>query len=97
MRPLHLADVETAARVLALIPAAQRAAVMRDMIVKTTLADRYRIAYGCPHPFFGTGTLMSCAQRWAIAPRPCALGPDELHALTTAARELQAHFTHQSR
>jgi hypothetical protein len=95
MRPLHLADIETATRVLALIPAEGRAAVMRDMIAKADLADEYRLAHGRPHPLFGTGTLMSCALRWAVAPRPAALGPDALQVLRLAAGELHRHFTDQ--
>jgi hypothetical protein len=95
VRPLHLADIETAARALALIAPEERAAVMRDMIAKAALADRYRLAYGRPHPLFGTGTLMSCALRRAVAPRPSALGPDALHAFVIAAKELRRYFMHQ--
>ncbi|KQI72697.1 hypothetical protein AN191_06725 [Loktanella sp. 5RATIMAR09] len=95
MRPLHLADIETAARALVLIRAEDRAAVMQDMIAKAALADRYRIAHGRPHPLFGTGTLMSCALRRAVAPRPAALGPDVLHALAIATRELRGFYMHQ--
>jgi hypothetical protein len=95
VRPLHLADIETAARALAFIVPEKRAAVMRDMIAKATLADRYRLAHGRPHPLFGTGTLMSCALRGAVAPRPAALGPDALHALAIAAQELRGFYMHQ--
>ncbi|WP_342071270.1 hypothetical protein [Yoonia algicola] len=95
MRPLHLADIETATRALALIPEDRRAAVMRDMIAKADLADRYRLAHGRPHPHFGTGALMSCALRQAVAPRPAALGPDELQVLVLVAGELHRHFADQ--
>lgn len=95
MRPLHLADVEIAARVLALVEPDDRAQVMRDMIAKADLADAYRQLYRRPHPQFGTGTLMSCATRWAAAPRPAALGPDALQALNVVTRTLHAHLTYQ--
>lgn len=95
MRPLHLADIETAARALALIAPEERAAVMQDMIAKAALADRYRLAHGRPHPLFGTGTLMSCALRRAVAPRPAALGPDALDTFVIAAKELREYFMHQ--
>jgi hypothetical protein len=95
MRPLHLADVEIAARVLALVDPDDRVRVMQNMITKAEMADAYRQLHGRPHPQFGTGTLMSSATRWAAAPRPAALDPDALHALNVVTRTLWTHLIHQ--
>ncbi len=50
------------------------------MITKAEIADAYRQRMAARIRCFGTGTLMSSATRWAVAPRPAALDPDALHA-----------------
>ena len=96
MRSIQLADIETAARVLMQVAPEMRRVVMQDMIVRAQQADRYRIAKRRPHPRWGTGTLMSCALRQQMAPRPAALEADALHAYAVALDVLMAHTSHQS-
>lgn len=96
MRPVHLADIETAARVLMLLAPDARAAAMQAMIGQTEAADHYRQANDRPHPRFGMGTLMSSALRWHVAPRPAALGSDALHAYCAVLKALRDHAAHHA-
>ena len=96
MRPIQLADIETAARVLVVLAPSARPAAMRKLIGQTEKADRYRLAKGLPHPRYGTGTLMSSAQRWQKAPRPDAIGPDVLAAYAVVLSALLDRASHQS-
>jgi len=96
MRPVQLADLEAATRVLMRVAPETRRTVMHDMIACAQKADRYRIITGRPHPRWGTGTLMSRALRQQMAPRPAALEPDTLHAYAVALGAVMAHTSHQS-
>lgn len=95
MRPVQLADLEMAARVLMCLPNAARVQAMQDMIGATEIADAHCCAQGTPHPQFGAGTLLSCAAHHAVAPRPAALGKDALHAYWVVLQALMAHPSHQ--
>lgn len=97
MRPVGLADIERAARVLMLVAPEARQAVMRQMIAQAEIADQFRTANGTPHALFGTGSLMSCAMRRQAAPRPAALGADPLQAYRVVLQVLLAGATDQSR
>ncbi|RBW44337.1 hypothetical protein DS901_07990 [Loktanella sp. D2R18] len=74
MRPVQLADLETAARVVAASPARQ--AMIAKLCAQADQADAYRIAQGKPHPQFGNGTLMSAALKYdeSVARGPCNKG-----------------------
>ena len=96
MRPVQLADIEIAARVLLQVAPEARLGVMQDMIQRAEAADRFRTATKRTHPQFGTGTLMSSAAHWQQAPRPAALGADALQAYSVVLAALLANASHQS-
>lgn len=96
MRPLHLADIETAARVLMRVAPDARGEVMSELIARTNKADRFRQTHGRPHPKWGQGTLLSCAAREPMAPRPPLLDADALHAYATVIEGLLTDTPHQS-
>ncbi len=85
--------MEMAARALLLVTQSERRRVMLDLIRQAAQADRFRRANGRPHPQFGTGSLMSCASRLPLAPRPPELDADALHAYSTVLGALLAHAT----
>ncbi|PJI92143.1 hypothetical protein BC777_0987 [Yoonia maricola] len=96
MRPVQLADIEMAARVLMGVAPAARDAVMRDMIIQAQTADAYRRFHGKPHPRFGSGAVLSCAARQDPVPRPAALGLDALAAYAIVIQTLLADASYQS-
>ena len=96
MRPLGLADVEMAARVLMRVAPAARQNLMQQMIRQAEVADQFRLDHGRPHALYGVGSLMACAARHPAAPRPDALGSDALHAYSVALRALICRATDQS-
>ncbi|WP_159087004.1 DUF7742 family protein [Loktanella sp. Alg231-35] len=65
-----MADIEIAARALLAVDAEARAGVMTELLRRADIADRYRKKLRRPHVQFGTGTLMSAASRFDMAPRP---------------------------
>lgn len=81
MRPVQLADIETAARVLMLAKPSTRADFMAKLLERAERADSYRQATGRPHPRFGTGTLMSAAAPYPKAGRVAGFLHDDLHAI----------------
>ena len=91
MRPVQLADVEMAARVLMLSPPEARAVVMRNLIAETVQAEAYRQLHGIPHPQFCVGSLLSRAMRFQAAPRPAAFDADTLHAYGAVFAALSAY------
>lgn len=96
MRPVNLADIEVAARVLMALAPEERVGVMADLIRRADTAERYRKQSRRAHPAFGTGTLMSAAQVFDAAARPLSLGRDELRAYALVIAALIAHDTDQS-
>lgn len=70
MRPVHLADIEAATRVLLAYAAAQRAGLIATLIARADTADRYRKHTGKMHAVFGSGTLSSAAASYRQVPRP---------------------------
>lgn len=96
MRPIGFADLEVAMRALLFVDESQRYSVMMTLIGRAQAADRYRKTLGCPHPEFGTGTLMSATQAFAMQPRPAYLATDELNAIATIVTALLAQHVHQS-
>jgi hypothetical protein len=95
MRPIQLADIEMAARVLIRVAPSARAAAIKTMIAQVEQANCHRHAHGLPHPQFGCGTLMSRAGRMDAAARPAHLGPDALDAYAVVIAALMAHQSHQ--
>lgn len=96
MRPIQLADVEIAARVLLRVAPDARAAMLASMIDQTQLADSYRQMHGTPHPQYGCGTLMSCAGHLDLAPRPWQLDIDALDTYAAVIAALMVHLSHQN-
>lgn len=95
MRPVTLADIEVAARVLMAVTEQDRPKLMAELITRATVADRHRQQVRRPHPAFGTGTLMSAAQGFATAPRPLCLADDELCAYALVVGALIGFRTYQ--
>ena len=96
MRPVQLADIEVASRVLLAVPAVDRAAVMSDILDRAALADTYRQNTGRPHPVYGVGSLMSAASAYTQVPRPGYLDQNALNALSLVIRGLLAEMPHQT-
>lgn len=88
MRPVHLADIEVAARVLLTLAPHDRADQMAKLIANADVADRYRKRLGCPHPVFGTGTIMSAAASFRQAARPGQMDANTLDALVVVIKGL---------
>lgn len=95
MRPVNLADIEVAARVLMAVEEDDRPKTMADIIARADVADRWRRKLHRPHPVYGTGTLMSAAQAYSKAPRPLCIARDELYAYAVVIEALVARRTHQ--
>ena len=81
MRPVHLADIEVAARVLLAYPPAEQAAITSELIATANVADCYRKRVRQPHLTFGTGTIMSAAAHFHQAARPRLIDDMTLDAL----------------
>jgi hypothetical protein len=88
MRPAQLADLEIAARVVAVLPARERLAMIKQLCDQAQIADEYREISGKPHPKFGNGTLMSAAFKHAVPPRAALCD----RALLTSLAALCAHL-----
>ena len=95
MRPIQLADIEMAARVLMRAVPTARHDLMQEIIKEATAADHFRQTHGMQHPCFGAGSLMSAAARHKAAPRPHALDRDALNAYAVAIA-LLADASHQT-
>jgi hypothetical protein len=80
MRPVQLADLEIAARVLAAMPARQ--SFIATLCKQADQADAYRKMHAKPHPKFGNGTLMSAAIKHGV---PVARAPCNRDFLTSLA------------
>jgi len=71
MRPVLYGDVTAAARaMLAAEPVARRRLLLR-MLAEAEAADAHRRETGRVHPLWGTGSLMSAALAYPVAPEPC--------------------------
>lgn len=80
LRVLH-GDMVAAARTLLAVPAPQRDALLRRMLVGADLAERHRRRSGRTHPRYGTGSLMASAGGWPQRPEPFLDDPDYLDCL----------------
>jgi len=91
MRPVQLADIESAARVLLLLEPGLRQAFIAQLCRNANLADRFRKRTGRRHPQHGTGSLMSAAMQHPVAARPAACRArylDCLHLVISHLRDI---------
>lgn len=70
MRPVLHGDAVAAARVLYALPEGERARAMRVMLARAEAADAFRKRFGRAHPRWGSGSLMSVAQRGDLPAEP---------------------------
>lgn len=96
MRPVQLADIEAAARVLLPLPASERKGRMTQLLAQAHTADRYRQTTGRPHSGFGVGTLMSAAASFPKSSRHSQFTQNELHAFAIVINALLAQQSNQS-
>lgn len=96
MRPVQLADIEIAARVLRIVPKDLRNSCVKQLLQQADVADRYRKRLGRPHPLFGAGSLMSAAMRHPKAPRPDACDHLHLDCIGLVVRQLAARAAHKN-
>ncbi len=76
MRPILQGDVIQAARALTMVPAPNRAGLLRQMIDAAELADAYRHITGRAHPCWGGGSLMASAMTRPLGPALMLDDPD---------------------
>ena len=94
MRPVTLADLETAQRVVKMAPVAARAGVARQLLKQAEVADAHRLRTGDLHPDFGSGTLQSAAQGWPMAPRAAAFDQEALAVFMLLLSQIVDFLTH---
>ncbi len=70
MRPVQLADLDMATRVLMCVHQRDRSRLAAEMCRNARIADKYRKRIGRPHPEFGVGTLMAVAGGYDQCGRP---------------------------
>ncbi len=75
MRPIHVSDLDAAARVLLVLPPPDRRAVMDGMLASAEEADRYRAVTGRHPASGGDGSLLAAALGRHRAPA-CAADAD---------------------
>lgn len=90
MRPVQLADIEVAARVLCRVPSKERHAEAKAICQRAKVADKFRKRLGRPHPEFGTGTIMSAMHGYPKSARPDQMTSEYLDALIAICTQLQA-------
>ncbi|WP_394177235.1 hypothetical protein [Yoonia maritima] len=88
MRPVQLADLEVAVRVLLAVPVHARHQMVIQLYQEASIAEQYRKTTGKLHPLYGNGTLMSAAQKHAMMPRNAFCDPDYLRCMAILATEL---------
>ncbi len=92
MRPVQLADIEAAARVLLCCAPKGQPALAAQLIAQADLADTYRKRLRKPHVVFGTGTLMSAASRHPQTGRLESFDKSNLDAFASVIKALQCHL-----
>ena len=95
MRPVHLADIEVAARVLLAYPQSAHNGIMSELIKRADVADRNRKRWRKPHPMYGAGTIMSAAAHFRQAARPSQIDANTLDALGAVIKGLSDRHTNQ--
>jgi hypothetical protein len=96
VKPVQLADIEIAARVLLLLDPVRHETVMSEIIMRAHIGGRYCKKAGRPHPSFGVGTLMSASSSYSKAPRVSFLADAELLAMASVIKGLLVNSRHQS-
>jgi len=95
MRPVQMADLEAALRLLLKTPPELRQSCMADLCARADIADRYRKRLRRLHPHYGDGSLMTAAMEQGIALRPTACDDQVLTCLQIAIAVLLDKTTHQ--
>ena len=88
MRPVQLADLEVAVRVLLAMPGPARHQMVIQLYQEASIAEQYRKTTAKLHPLYGNGTLMSAAQKYAMMPRKAFCDADYLRCMAILATEL---------
>lgn len=83
MRAILATDLDIAARAVAAVPEAQRAALVARLLDRAHAGDKWRKATGRAHPAFGPGTLAAAAAGLPLAPAPRRFDPAACAALAT--------------
>ena len=94
MRPVQIADLEVAVRVLLQADAKVRALLISRICDEAMIADKYRKKLGRQHPAFGNGTLMSAAARYNAVGRPAACDAEYLSCLSQIIERLLTNSGH---
>ena len=94
MRPISLADLEVALRMVLAVPEHARADAARRLLAEAEAGEVHRNATGLAHPEFGSGTLMSAALRHPLAPRPAAYDRRVLSVLSILINAIDARGIH---
>ena len=81
MRPLLPGDLDFAVRVLLARPPSDWKGLAKQLFAEAQTAHDYRRSVGRPHPDFGTGSVMSAAARYSLAPLPPTCEPTYCRAL----------------
>lgn len=81
MRAVLPQDLDIAARALARVAPADRAACMERILSQAHAADKYRKATRRAHPLWGPGTLAGTAALLPLAPPPRRMDPAATEAL----------------
>jgi hypothetical protein len=92
MRPVQLADLDMAARVLVLVETGDRSRLAAEMCTKAHVADKYRKRIGRPHPEFGVGSLMAAAASYDKCSRPDACTIAYLECLQVVIGQIAANW-----
>ncbi|WP_333713711.1 DUF7742 family protein [Yoonia sp.] len=96
MRPVSLADLEVALRMLLAVPEEARRDAARRLVAAAQAGEGHRAATGLLHPEFGSGTLMSAALRHPLAPRPAAYDRSVLSVLSILINAIDTKGTHHT-
>jgi hypothetical protein len=96
MRPVSLADLEVALRMLLAVPDDARMGAARRLLEAAEAGEAHRSATGHAHPKFGSGTLMSAALRHPLAPRPAAYDRRVLSVLSILINAIAARDIHHA-
>jgi hypothetical protein len=96
MRPVHLTDLQVAARAVMAAPDDLRAATAHRIVQAAEIADRYRKHTGQAHPVLGSGTLETAARSFPMAHQAAALDPIFRRSLMLVLHALARRETDQS-
>lgn len=90
MRVLLLGDLIAAARALLCVPRSQRKPLIRLMLQQAEAAHEYQNKCSLPHPAWGNGSLMACANTMPQVVEPYASEMQYLQSLHLVIAEVIA-------